>query len=82
MQLFDYVDKLELRVDISEAQSIYFSKIYHYLGEFIEEIQNKSELIYDKKFLFQILDLGEKLNINTDFYKSLLLKALHDNVVG
>lgn len=82
MQLFDYAQKLKLNVDISEAQSIYFSKIYHYLGEFIEEIENKSELMYDKKFLFQILELGEKLNINTDFYKGLLIKALHDNVVG
>ncbi|MBQ7450493.1 DUF3536 domain-containing protein [bacterium] len=82
MQLFDYIDKLQLNVDISEAQSIYYSKIYHYLGEFIEEIENKSELIHDKKFLFRILELGEKLNINTDFYKSLLLTALHDNVVG
>ena len=80
LQLFNYADMLKLNVDISEAQSIYFNQIYHYLGEFIEEIENKSELIHDKKFLFQILELGEKLNINTDFYKGLLLTALHDNV--
>ena len=82
MQLFDYVDKLQLSIDISEAQYIYYNKIYHYLGEFIEEIENKSDLIYDKKFIIGILDLGQKLNINTDFYKGLLLKALHDNVAG
>ena len=81
MQLFDYVDKLQLNIDISEAQSIYFLKIYHYLGEFIEEIENKSELIHDKKFILEILELGEKLNINTNFYKGLLLTALHDNVI-
>ena len=80
MQLFKYIEKLQLEVDISEAQSIYFTKIYHYLGEFIEEIQNKPQAVHDKDFLFQILALGEKLNINTDFYRGLLLNALHDNV--
>ena len=80
MQLFSYVDKLQLIIDISEAQSIYFSKIYHYLGEFIEEIQAKPQAVHDKEFLFKILELGEKLNINTDFYRGLLLNALHDNV--
>lgn len=78
MQLFDYVEKLQLYVDISEAQSIYFTKIYHYLGEFIEEIQDKPQAITNEKFLFQILELGAKLNINVDFYKSLVIKAIQN----
>lgn len=75
LELFDHIEKLELNVDITEAQNIYFTKIFHELGEIIENM-NKSSTSTDKQFVSIILDIGQKLNINTDFYKAMLDKAL------
>lgn len=36
LEIFDNINKLELQIDISEAQNIYFSKIYHKIGDIIE----------------------------------------------
>ena len=74
LELFDYVEKLELEVDISEAQNIYYSKIYHKIGEIIE-VSKGSSRSSDKKFVNMLLDIGVKLNINTEFYRAKLVKA-------
>ena len=74
LELFDYVEKLELEVDISEAQNIYYSKIYHKIGEIIE-VSKGSSRSSDKKFVNMLLDIGVKLNINTEFYRTKLLKV-------
>lgn len=74
LELFDYIEKLELEIDISEAQNIYFSKIYHKIGEIIESSKN-SNRTSDKKFVDMLLDIGTKLNINTEFYRTKLAKA-------
>ncbi len=74
LELFDYVEKLELEVDISEAQNIYYSKIYHKIGEIIEFSKGSSRSS-DKKFVNMLLDIGVKLNINTEFYRAKLVKA-------
>lgn len=74
LELFDYVEKLELEVDISEAQNIFFSKLYTNVGEIIETgITNKRSS--DKRFAEMLLDIGTKLNINTEFYRTKLMKA-------
>ena len=73
LELFDHVEKLELEIDISEAQNIYFSKIYHKIGDIIESSQN-SHRSNDKKFVDMLLDIGARLNINTEFYKAKLAK--------
>ncbi len=73
LELFDYVEKLELEIDISEAQNIYFTKIYHKIGDIIDSSQN-SHRPNDKKFIDMLLDIGSKLNINTEFYKTKLAK--------
>lgn len=75
LELFDNIEKLELKVDIAEAQNIYFNRIFHELGAIIEDI-NKSKKSEDKKFVLILLEIGQKLNINTDFYRNLLDKAL------
>ena len=41
LELFDYAEKLELEIDISEAQNIYYSKIYHKIGDIIESLKHK-----------------------------------------
>lgn len=78
LELFDNIEKLELNVDITEAQNIYFNKIFHELGEIIDNM-DKSNKSSDGKFILILLDIGQKLNINTDFYKNMLDKAMVSN---
>ena len=74
MELFDYIEKLELEVDIAEAQNIYFTKIYSHINEIIDMLQ-QSKRKNDRKLIEMLLDIGEKLNINTDFYRTKLAKT-------
>lgn len=75
LEIFDTIEKLELQVDISEAQNIYFAKIYHKIGDIIENgLSNKRS--NNKKFIEMLLDIGSKLNINTEFYQKKLDKLL------
>lgn len=75
IELFDNIEKLELHVDIAEAQNIYFTKIFHEFDEIIANI-NKSSSANDKKFVVMLLEIGKRLNINTEFYQQMLDKAL------
>ena len=73
LELFDNIEKLELEVDISEAQNIYYSKIYHRIGDILQgDIKRAS----NRNFVQMLLDIGDKLNINTEFYRKKLDKAL------
>lgn len=71
LELFDNIEKLELEVDIAEAQYVYFDKVYHKVGDMIETSINSGRAS-DKKFVLMLLDIGSKLNINTDFYRAKL----------
>ena len=73
LEIFDIVEKLELQVDIAEAQNIYFTKIYHRIGDIIETGIKRSS---DRKLVEMLLDIGEKLNINTEFYRKKLDKLM------
>lgn len=75
LEIFENIEKLELNVDIAEAQNIYFNRIYHELGEIIENITKTSQAV-DKKFVLMILEIGQKLNINTEFYRNMLDKSM------
>lgn len=75
LELFEHIEKLELHVDITEAQNIYFNKVFHEMGGIIENMSKKSHSS-DEKFVLVLLEIGQKLNINTDFYKNMLDKAL------
>ena len=76
LEIFDNVRKLELNVDIAEAQNIYFAKIYHKIGDIIDSEAFKNKKSSNKRFVEMLLDIGENLNINTEFYKRKLDKAL------
>lgn len=76
LEIFDNVRKLELNVDIAEAQNIYFTKIYHRIGDIIASEAFKNKKTSNKRFVEMLLDIGENLNINTEFYKRKLDKAL------
>jgi len=78
LEIFENIEKLELNVDITEAQNSYFNKIFHELGDIIENM-NKSNRSSDRKFILILLEIGQKLNINTEFYKNMLDKALITN---
>ena len=68
VELFEIIEKLDLQIDISESQNIYYNKIYHRIGDIIENnLENKKEK--DIKFIKLLLEIGIKLNINVDFYK-------------
>lgn len=83
LEIFDNIEKLELSVDISEAQNIYFNKIFHEIGEIIDKMRasnhSAASTTSDKKFVLILLDIGQKLNINTDFYRNMLDKVLVGN---
>ncbi|MDR1327194.1 MAG: DUF3536 domain-containing protein, partial [Heliobacteriaceae bacterium] len=70
LELFDNVEKLELEVDIAEAQNMYFDRIYHRIGILLEEGLGKRSS--NRRFVEMLLDIGARLNINTDFYRSKL----------
>ncbi len=73
IELFDYIERLELEVDIAEAQNVYYTRIFHRIGEIIE-LSQKSKRSGEKRFAQMLLDIGDKLNINTEFYRSKLDK--------
>ena len=75
LEIFDSINKLELQIDISEAQNIYFSKIYHKIGDIIES-GTANKRASNKKFIEMLLEIGENLNINTEFYRKKLDKLL------
>ena len=73
VELFNIIEKLELNIYITEAQNIYFNKIYHRIGDIIEN--SNSELSEkDINFINLLLTIGDKLNINVDFYRMKLDK--------
>ena len=75
IKLFENAGKLQLKVDISEAQNLYFNKIYTNFTALLDAALDSNENMEEiRDFLFSILVLGEYLNINTDFYKSSILK--------
>lgn len=68
VDIFHEIDELELNIDLTEAQNIYFNKIYTRIIEILDVPQGTP----DKKFIQLLLDIGSKLNVNTEFYKAKL----------
>ena len=75
LEIFDFIEKLDLKVDIAEAQNTYYNKIFHEVGDYIDNIKDfKNET--DREFVDMLLNIGKKLNINTDFYQNKIAKAM------
>ena len=72
LELLDCITKLELSVDIAEAQNYFFSKIVNNIEELIQNITCSS----DRELITMLFEIGENLNINMDYYKQLFNKAL------
>lgn len=75
LELFQFIDALDIKVDVAEAQNVYFSKIYSRFTEIIEKLSEKHDLITNRSMLLSVLKLGDYLNINTEFYKSAIIKV-------
>ena len=75
LELLKIIEKLELNVDMTESQNIYFSKIYAQVDEFINQTNSRNNIIEARKFLSDILEIGQKLNINVDYYRNLITFA-------
>ncbi len=72
LELLDCISKLELNVDIAEAQSYFFSKIVTNFEEMIQNITCQA----DRDLLTMLFEIGENLNINMDYYKNIFDRAL------
>lgn len=81
LKMFECVNKLDLCVDISEAQNIYFNKIYMKFTKLLDSVLEQNDNVEEvRDFLFSLLVLGEYLNINTDFYKSSILRLTSNKI--
>ena len=68
LDLFDLIEKLEIEVHISNAQNIFYEMFCSDFEEFNKQISSKSKDNVRKLYL-GLLETGEKLRINMDFYK-------------
>ncbi len=74
LELFEYAEKLDLKINVAEAQNIYFAKIYHELGVILEAQKDNQSLRENRHFVLLLLQIGQKLNVNTSFYRDILDK--------
>jgi alpha-amylase/alpha-mannosidase (GH57 family) len=75
LELFDIISKLDLQIDISEPQNIYYNKIYHRIGDILEKNPKEKDI----KFIKKLLEIGKSLNINIDFYGVKLDKLINND---
>ena len=75
MNILNELDKLNLKVAIGEAQNIYYAKILGKFREMASKI-NKRSSDAEKSFMNLILQIGKRLNIETEFNQYLFDKAL------
>jgi alpha-amylase/alpha-mannosidase (GH57 family) len=69
------LDKLDLKLDLSEAQNFYFNNIYVKIPQLIENMEKSKNMVAEKKLISAMLTLGEKLNISVEENTSLLNKT-------
>ena len=72
LDLLKTIETLELSVDMTEAQNTYFTKIYTQVDDFIKETNSRDNIIEARKFLSNVLEVGQRLNINVDHYKNFI----------
>ena len=73
--IFDVIDILQLNVVIKVAQNIYFEKIYSKINILVEHLELSKTKDEDRQIALTLLEVGKKLNINTDFYRPHIDKA-------
>ncbi len=73
--IIEIAKELEIKLDITEAQNVYFNLIHPQIPAMIESLKQSEDIFYDKDFVSTILKMGENLNICTNELKKELLKA-------
>ena len=68
IEVLSLTEKLNLRLNLFEAQNTYFNLIYNRLPDLIESLRNSSNIPAEKRFVATLLNLGEKLHFNVDKY--------------
>lgn len=76
INIIDVAEELELKLQLMEAQNIYFNKLNNGLTGLIENLSKSASYQSDKEFITLVLKLGEKLSFNLNKYYSLLSKNL------
>lgn len=75
LDIFKKAETVGINPNITEAQNIYFTNVYSQFAHLVAKIMKSENARDGKDFLLKILKLGEKLNINTDFYRNVVAKA-------
>ena len=71
-ELLNTMDKLDISVDISDAQNIFYTKIVTKFMDMIENISSDT----DVSLIELLFDIAKRLNINIDFYETKFNKSL------
>lgn len=72
LEILDCIAKLELKIDIAEAQNYFFTKVIHNIEELIQNMTCAA----DRELVTMLFQIGEDLNINMDYYKQQFNRAL------
>lgn len=75
LKYFGYADLLKIKLDTSKTRIIYFDKIHSKFAKFIQKTLANGNMSKIRDILMIILKIGEKLNINTEFYQNTVSKA-------
>ncbi|MFH0703317.1 MAG: DUF3536 domain-containing protein [bacterium] len=66
IEVLSLADKLGLKLDLNEAQNIYFNSIYNKIPYLMESLKKSDTIQSDKNFINTILNLGERLSFNIE----------------
>lgn len=75
LRMTDIIEKLSLHLDMRAAQDAYFERIFKKLPILIEHLQGSKNKNKERLLALALLDIGKKINIQTDFYRQHIDKA-------
>lgn len=69
INLLDTASQIGLKLNLAEAQNMYFNNIYIYLDDIFELIRIKNQDSIHKKLVKSLIIIGQKLNINMEYFE-------------
>ena len=72
LELLDTIDKLDMNVDISDAQNLFYTKAVTRFIDMIDNVHTSS----DMELMKMLFDIAERLNINVEFYQAKFNKTV------
>ncbi len=73
--LLNIIENLAMDLNINEVQNLFFDLIYSKAAILIEHLENSDDKNNDRVLVLCVLDIAEKLNINTEFLKPYVDRA-------